>query len=100
MFFVLIDNGIIQVLYRRQDISPKVRNHLEIPVEIGGDGQIKEWKEETSYNTDANGKTLGDPVHRHISHLVGLYIPATSCKSYFIPSSVGPCSGERPSQVV
>lgn len=51
----------------------RIRNHLEIPVEIGGDGQIKEWKEETSYNTDANGKTLGDPVHRHISHLVGLY---------------------------
>lgn len=51
----------------------EIRNHLEIPVEIGGDGQIKEWKEETSYNTDANGKTLGDPVHRHISHLVGLY---------------------------
>lgn len=51
----------------------EIRNHLEIPVEIGGDGQIKEWKEETSYNTDANGKTLGDPVHRHISHLVCLY---------------------------
>lgn len=51
----------------------EIRNHLETPVEIGGDGQIKEWKEETSYNTDANGKTLGDPVHRHISHLVGLY---------------------------
>ena len=51
----------------------EIRNHLETPVEIGGDGQIKEWKEETSYNADANGKTLGDPVHRHISHLVGLY---------------------------
>ena len=26
----------------------EIRNHLEIPVEIGGDGQIKEWKEDTS----------------------------------------------------
>lgn len=51
----------------------EIRNHLEIPVELGDDGQIKEWAEETSYNKDANGKDLGDPVHRHISHLVGLY---------------------------
>ncbi len=51
----------------------EIRNHLEIPVELGADGQIKEWAEETTYNTDANGKALGDPVHRHISHLVGLY---------------------------
>lgn len=51
----------------------EIRNHLEIPVELGTDGQIKEWAEETSYNTDASGKALGDPVHRHISHLVGLY---------------------------
>ena len=51
----------------------EIRNHLELPVELGDDGQIKEWAEETTYNTDANGNTLGDPVHRHISHLVGLY---------------------------
>lgn len=51
----------------------EIRNHLEAPVELGTDGQIKEWAEETSYNTDASGKALGDPVHRHISHLVGLY---------------------------
>ncbi len=51
----------------------EIRDHLEIPVELGDDGQIKEWKEETSYNTDAGGNALGDPVHRHISHLVGLY---------------------------
>lgn len=51
----------------------EIRNHLEIPVELGDDGQIKEWAEETTYNTDASGNTLGDPVHRHISHLVGLY---------------------------
>ncbi len=51
----------------------EIRNHLEIPVELGDDGQIKEWAEETTYNTDADGNALGDPVHRHISHLVGLY---------------------------
>lgn len=51
----------------------EIRNHLEIPVELGDDGQIKEWAEETTYNTDKDGKALGDPVHRHISHLVGLY---------------------------
>ncbi len=51
----------------------EIRNHLEAPVELGTDGQIKEWAEETSYNKDASGKDLGDPVHRHISHLVGLY---------------------------
>ncbi len=51
----------------------EIRNHLEAPVELGDDGQIKEWAEETTYNTDASGKAIGDPVHRHISHLVGLY---------------------------
>ena len=51
----------------------EIRNHIELPVELGTDGQVKEWAQETSYNTDQNGKALGDPVHRHISHLVGLY---------------------------
>ncbi|MBR0366678.1 MAG: glycoside hydrolase family 95 protein [Clostridia bacterium] len=51
----------------------EIRNHLQAPVELGADGEIKEWEEEVSYNTDANGAALGDPVHRHISHLVGLY---------------------------
>lgn len=51
----------------------EIRNHMEAPVELGDEGQIKEWAEETTYNTDASGNALGDPVHRHISHLVGLY---------------------------
>ena len=51
----------------------EIRNHMENPVELGDDGQIKEWAQETTYNTDASGKALGDPAHRHISHLVGLY---------------------------
>ena len=40
--------------------------HLE-PVLIGDDGQIKEFREETHY------ASIGEPNHRHISHLVGLY---------------------------
>ncbi len=51
----------------------EIRNHLEIPVELGDDGQVKEWAEETTYNTDSDGNSLGDPVHRHISNLVALY---------------------------
>ena len=40
--------------------------HLE-PVLIGDDGQVKEFREETHY------ASIGEPNHRHISHLVGLY---------------------------
>ena len=40
--------------------------HLE-PVLIGEDGQVKEFREETHY------ASIGEPNHRHISHLVGLY---------------------------
>ena len=40
--------------------------HLE-PVLIGDDGQVKEFREETYYGS------IGDPHHRHVSHLVGLY---------------------------
>ncbi len=51
----------------------EIRSHLELPVELGADGQVKEWAQETSYNKDASGAALGESVHRHISHLVGLY---------------------------
>ena len=47
--------------------------HLD-PVLIGDDGQVKEYREETTYSS------IGDPNHRHISHLVGLY-PATVINS-------------------
>lgn len=40
--------------------------HLD-PVLIGDDGQVKEYREETTYSS------IGEPNHRHISHLVGLY---------------------------
>ena len=37
------------------------------PVQIGESGQIKEFREEKRYGE------IGDPLHRHISHLVGLF---------------------------
>ena len=37
------------------------------PIQIGADGQIKEYREETHYSD------IGDPKHRHISHLCPLY---------------------------
>lgn len=46
-----------------------IRSQIERlePVLIGDDGQIKEYREETTYSS------IGDPHHRHVSHLVGLY---------------------------
>ena len=37
------------------------------PLHIGDDGQIKEWYEETTIGS------MGDPQHRHLSHLLGLF---------------------------
>ena len=37
------------------------------PVQIGDSGQIKEYREETTYGS------IGDPKHRHISHLKALF---------------------------
>jgi len=51
----------------------EIRNNLDLPIELGADGQIKEWAQEVNYNTNSTGTALGDPYHRHISHLVGLY---------------------------
>ena len=44
------------------------------PVLVGESGQIKEYREERFYGE------IGDPKHRHISHLVGLY-PGTVINS-------------------
>jgi alpha-L-fucosidase 2 len=44
------------------------------PVLIGADGQIKEYREENHYSD------IGDPKHRHISHLCPLY-PGTLINS-------------------
>lgn len=49
-------------------------DNLKGPIEIGDDGQIKEWYIETSYNKDADGNTLGQGYdHRHISQLLGVF---------------------------
>lgn len=37
------------------------------PIQIGTDGQIKEYREESHYSD------IGEPYHRHISHLCPLY---------------------------
>jgi len=37
------------------------------PIQIGASGQIKEYREEVNYGD------IGDPKHRHISHLCALY---------------------------
>jgi alpha-L-fucosidase 2 len=37
------------------------------PIQVGADGQIKEYREETNYSD------IGEPNHRHISHICPLY---------------------------
>ncbi|MBK3518233.1 glycoside hydrolase family 95 protein [Carboxylicivirga marina] len=44
------------------------------PIQIGESGQIKEWREETTYSS------IGQRNHRHISHLCPLY-PGTMINS-------------------
>lgn len=54
---------------------------LRPPIEIGRDGQVKEWYEEEKLNLDANNKSLGEGFyHRHISHLTGLYPGRLICE--------------------
>ena len=49
-------------------------DNLKGPIEIGEDGQVKEWYIETTYNHDADGNTLGEGYgHRHLSHMLGLF---------------------------
>jgi len=51
------------------DFVEQLRRDIERldPILIGASGQIKEFREEECYGD------IGDPHHRHISHLVGLY---------------------------
>ena len=49
------------------------------PVQVGGSGQVKEYREENFYGE------IGDPHHRHVSHLMGLY-PGT-----LITGNTGAC---------
>ena len=54
-----ISDGFVEQL--RRDVT-----RLD-PILIGASGQIKEFREENAYGE------IGDPHHRHISHLVGVY---------------------------
>ncbi|MBQ8540514.1 MAG: glycoside hydrolase N-terminal domain-containing protein [Clostridia bacterium] len=47
-----------------------ILSRLRVPIEIGDDGQIKEWYEETTLGSVPKSDAYG---HRHISHLLGLY---------------------------
>ena len=61
-----------EILGEQDSFIDRLREILDKlePVLIGDDGQVKEYREETYY------ASIGEPNHRHISHLVGLY-PAT-----------------------
>lgn len=48
-----------------QSLKEKLRR-LD-PAQIGASGQLKEFREEYAYGD------IGEPEHRHISHLIGLY---------------------------
>ena len=43
---------------------------LKGPIEIGDDGQVKEWYEETTLGSVSGSDAYG---HRHISHMLGLF---------------------------
>ena len=62
-----------QVLNINDDLIAKISDMLPNldPVLIGDSGQIKEYREETTYGS------IGDPHHRHVAQLSGLY-PGTS----------------------
>lgn len=47
-----------------------ILSNLREPIEIGTNGQIKEWYEETRLGSVPNSDAYG---HRHLSHLLGLY---------------------------
>ncbi len=47
-----------------------ILSRLRQPIEIGTDGQVKEWYEETALGSMKWSDAYG---HRHLSHLLGLY---------------------------
>ena len=65
-----------EILGLEDDFILKLKEMLPYldPVLIGDDGQVKEYREETYYSS------IGDPLHRHVSQLVGLY-PGTIINS-------------------
>lgn len=58
-----------EILGIEKPILDEIRARLPLldPVLIGDSGQVKEYREETTYGS------IGDPRHRHVSHLMGLY---------------------------
>jgi alpha-L-fucosidase 2 len=58
-----------QALGEEDDFIRKIRDEMTRldPIQIGASGQIKEYREEVNYSD------IGDPKHRHISHLCALY---------------------------
>jgi len=74
------------VLGKEDDFLELVKDQLPKldPIIIGKSGQIKEYREENFYSD------IGDPHHRHISHLFALY-PGTlinSCTKEWMAASV------------
>lgn len=65
-----------EILGEEDDFILKLKQMLPNldPVLIGDDGQVKEYREETYYSS------IGDPIHRHTSQLVGLF-PGTIINS-------------------
>jgi len=57
------------VLGTNDSVVARVREQIDRydPVQVGASGQIKEFREENAYGE------IGEPQHRHISQLVGLY---------------------------
>jgi hypothetical protein len=58
-----------EILGKTDPILETIKKQLPYldPVIIGESGQVKEYRQESSYGE------FGDPGHRHISHMVGLY---------------------------
>jgi len=58
-----------RILKKSDPILPVLEAQLPklSPVQIGTSGQIKEYRQENAYGE------FGDPKHRHISHLIGLF---------------------------
>ena len=62
-----------EVLGKDTDLAAKWKENqskLKGPIEIGDDGQIKEWYEETTLGSMPNSDAAG---HRHLSHMLGLF---------------------------
>lgn len=58
-----------KILKKKDPFIKVVEKQIEKldPIHIGESGQIKEYREEKKYSD------IGDPIHRHISHLCPLY---------------------------